>query len=163
MIRRPGPLFVLLLAGSLALAPGCLSDEQADGDASDGAGPGMDEDTYEECQSHRFSGTSASGSWNAAEIDCRANVPGEDRQEIDCPRPEEAELTISTELTSGQVHLLVEDADAQRIVDRNFGDTGGEPRNVTMQTSDAAPGSWTVTTERPEGFEGEFRVELFCP
>jgi hypothetical protein len=150
------PWFVLGLALALALAPGCTELPGGE-DGADGGAP-SDEDTYERCTTETF----AAGDGEAALVECDANVEGSDEQAAECPRPSAANATASTDLREGAVRVTVEDAAGSVLVDERLEDTGGEARNLTL-AEDGEPGTWTLTVERLDGFQGSHRAELWCP
>lgn len=147
----------------LAATPGCTSLVDT-GDEADGETPASDDEPpVEECLSQTFHRNESQDAPRSAWIECRANVPGTNEQTMDCGAPEDAELRIKTNLTAGRVTLRVTDGADETVVEETYDDTEGEVVNVTMQPSDAEPGTWTLTGRRSEGFDGTYRTELFCP
>lgn len=144
----------------MILTTGCASMVDDGQDEPDDPPPG--EERVEDCIAQSFEGNESRDTGQAAYLECRANVAGRNQAEIECVEPDSASVTIQTNLTDGQVRLVVTDGADETILDRRFGDTGGEPRNVSMDTSDAVPGDWTFAGERDEAFDGKYRSELFC-
>lgn len=142
------------------LTAGCASLVDGEQDETDDPPPG--EERVEDCIAQSFEGNESRDTGQAAYLECRANVAGRDQAEIECPDPSSASVTVQTNLTDGRVRLVVTDGADETILDRSFGDTGGEPRNVSMDTSDAVPGEWTFAGERDEAFDGTYRAEMFC-
>lgn len=148
---------VALLLVGLVLLPGCVDDGPADG--SDGGEDG--EDAYERCDALTVPFEVNGTQWEAARIECEANVTGTNQQSLSCAEPAEARLVASTNLTAGRIHLTVTDAGGETVADHEVGDTNDEGRELDVEAGQA--GEWTLTTERLEGFAGDFRTELACP
>lgn len=158
-MARAHVLIALLLV--LALAPGCV-DGPTDGDATDGdAGDEGEPRTYEQCDSVVVPYEANGTQWEAGRLECEANVAGTNTVQPSCGDPEEAELTASADLASGHVQIVVEDAEGQIVGDHRVDDTSGDSRDLSLQPG--AAGEWTLTGERPEGFEGTYQLELACP
>lgn len=158
-VSVPRRSFSLIVCLSILIA-GCAS--LVDGEQNETDDPPPGEERVEDCIAQSFEGNESRDSGQAAYLECRANVPGHDQAGIECPDASSASVTVQTNLTDGQVRLVVTDGREETILDRRFGDTGGEPRNVSMDTSDALPGEWTFAGERDEAFDGTYRAELFC-
>lgn len=150
---------VAVLAVGLVAVAGCMDLVRTD-DPSTNDTPGDDEEV-EDCESLTFGGEDE-GSSAAARIECEANVPGTVEQSWTCREPDGAEATGATDLSSGTLRVVVEDANGRRVVDERLGDTGGEPRNLTVEEG-GVPGEWTLIAERSEGFDGSLTVEGYCP
>lgn len=146
----------LLLVG-LALLPGCVDEGPADGTDGDGD----DEDTYEACDALTVPFEVNGTDWEAARVECEANVTGTNEQSLSCSEPDRARLAASTNLTAGEVHLTVTGAGGETLADHRLGDTGDEGRELDVEAGQA--GEWTLGAERLEGFEGSFQSELACP
>lgn len=161
-VRRRALAASLLLLG-LALTPGCLDGPDGPDDGDDGTDgtDGNDRYTYEDCSSTTLSRDVNGTTWHAASISCDANVTGTNSQQVPCGTPNEAELTVAANLTSGAVQIRVQDGADETIVDRRISDTDGEPRNLAIP--DGEEGNWTLAGERLEGYEGSFQSELACP
>lgn len=156
-VRWHAYLLIAALAG-LALLPGCVDDAFEDGQAPE---DGEDEDTYETCDALVVPFEANGTEWQAARIECEANVTGTDAQPLSCSEPEEARLVASTNLTAGQVELRVDDGEGERVAIHRLSDTGEEARELSLERG--APGEWTLTGERLESFEGTYTAELACP
>lgn len=156
--RRSLALGLLVLLSALA---GCT--QQAPPGSRDGPPPSNDGDryTYEDCDTVTVPFELNGTEWEAARVSCDANVTGTNEQALSCRQPEQAELTASTNLTSGQVELRVLDGDNETVAQHRVSDTNGEPRNLTI--AEGSRGTWTLTAVRPEGFVGSFTSELACP
>lgn len=152
--------FLAVLAVGLVAFAGCTDlVTRDDPPGNDTTPPG--DDGEEDCQSLTFGGEDE-GSAAAARIECEADVPGTVEQDWPCRDPDGAEGTAATELEGGSIRVVVEDANDQRVVDERVFDTGGQPRNLTVEDG-GVPGEWTLTVERSEGFDGSFTVEGYCP
>lgn len=154
----------LALAACLLIVPvgaGCTSlVDEGTSPAGPGAGSGA---RHEDCETHRFNGSTSQGPWQSAWIECFANVPGTNEQPLRCAEPQEAELTVSANLTAGRVKVQVEDAQRELVVDRWVDDTGGQPRNLTVHSAGAEPGTWILRGTRSDAFNGTYELELWCP
>jgi hypothetical protein len=147
----------LLLA--LPLAAGCAQDPGDDG-ANESPGDG-EEDTYERCDTVIVPYETNGTQWEAALVECEANVTGTNSQTMSCAEPGEAELTASANLTSGEVEIRVEDDEGEPVAEHRLGDTNGEARELSVD--EGADGDWRLAGERLDGFEGDYQAELACP
>lgn len=157
-MRWRAVLLCVLLIGSANLA-GCTDSPQPP--ASDSDDGNSDRYTYEECDQTEFHPEQNGTTVHIARVSCDANVTGTNEKQIPCPSPGEAELTAATDLSSGSARLRVIDADEATVADHELSDTGGEPRNLSVEAG--ASGDWTLTVDRLEGFVGTYTAELSCP
>lgn len=152
---------VCLLTGlvlGLALVPGCV-DEGPEG--TDDGDEDPSRDTYETCDTLTVPFSSNQTDWEAARIECEANVTGTNSQTLSCAQPDQATLAAATNLTAGEVQIAVDDADGEQVAEHRLADTEGEVRELDVEAGQA--GEWTLTGERLEGFAGEYQAELACP
>lgn len=164
-VRWQALLALVLLASGLL--PGCVDPPGLGDGPGDGDSGAQDEDepsqrTYEECDSLSLTSEDGTTTWQVARVSCEANVPGEDDETIACQQPEEAEVTASANLSSGEVVIQVHDPSGNRLLDHRLTDTGGQPRNLSLDAGGQA-GEWRLSGERAETYEGTYRAELACP
>lgn len=155
-------LLVLLLASMLALA-GCTdqtpSDEPGEPDSPGEEPPGSTAD----CDRAVVPGEQDGQEGHVLVLSCKGQGPGRQSGGLSCPQPDGAELQAGTELAGGQITVAVDDAGGTEIANATLPDTDKERRTIPVDTDQARPGDWTVTVRLSEAYDGEHRVELWCP
>lgn len=160
-MARVSLVITLLLTVSLAGCSLPASDEPAPPPGSNGGDQPPDDRIS--CDKAVLPGEQEGEQGELLFLSCEGEGTGTQTGELSCPAPSDAELTASTDLADGQVRITVRDAQGQEVVNRTLGDTGGQARELPMSTGGAQAGTWTVQVDRLSGYDGEHRVELWCP
>lgn len=160
-MRSPTPakaVLCLLLVLTLPLA-GCAQETSTDPPE---AAPDGDPSTAD-CDHAVVTGQQDDREGHVLVMSCDGQGQGRQDASVACPGPSGAELEAGTDLAGGQVEIVVDDAGGDEIARATLSDTGGERRGIPLDTQDAEPGDWTVTIQRTEAYDGQHRLELWCP
>lgn len=156
-------LLVLLLASTLALA-GCTQETSEDGPGTGDQDPGdRPPESTADCDRAVVPGDQDGQEGHVLVLSCQGQGPGQQNAQLACPQPDGAELHAGTDLTDGQITVAVDDAGGTEIANETLADTDTERRNIPLETDQAQPGDWTVRVHRSAAYDGEHRVELWCP
>lgn len=141
---------VLIVVATGALA-GCLDGGEDGSDGSSEVGSGS--------QGCQIGTVTAQGS-STSRFSCQ-DVEGEDTLEdtFPCEVPDEGSLDWDADIQTGEVEILVEHADSQKVVEVTL--QGSE--QSTLSFGDHPAGEWTMTAELSSDFAGSFIISSECP
>ncbi len=156
-------LLALLLASTLALA-GCTQETSEGGPGADDTEPGQEPPgSTADCDRATVPGQQDGQEGHVLVLSCQGQGPGQQSAQLSCPQPDGAELHAGTDLADGQITVATDDAGGTEIANATLADTDKERRSIPLETDQAQAGDWTVTVHRSAAYDGEHRVELWCP